>query len=100
MTSSLYVIRGRPGRWEGVAVDSPIAVAGDSFDQVRRCLTDMTPSLALLSSDEATLGAVASRAWRGLRRMEVLARHFASDLGRRAGLTSSAHESHLLRFAA
>lgn len=91
--SSLCIIRGQPGRWEGIAVDSGLAIAGPSFAQVRRCLAEA----ALLNPGaRGSIEAAFLRFEAKLRRGLYLAGHFRYLLLRRLGLSDRLYESHLI----
>ena len=96
MALALFIIRGQPGRWEGVAVDTGVAVSGPSFEQVRRCLADAAPPSARLA-DARDMRSLIAHVDARLQRAGRLARHFSAIMFGRLGRRFQARESHLIR---
>lgn len=96
MASALWIIRGEPGRWSGVAADSGFRIEGVSFAQVRQCLAEvrLQPAAEGASIDvDAALRRLAAQARRG----RLVAGHCWRLILRRLGFIPSSHESHLIR---
>lgn len=97
MALALFIIRGQPGRWEGVAVDTGVAVSGPSFEQVQRCLADVltppAPPADALRDMRSLIVHIDAR----LQRAGRLARHFGAIALGRLGRRFQARESHLIR---